>query len=102
MTGYRKILRDGGYPYIVRDTDATVDGFLLRDVDAQALRIFDAYEDEGQLYLRTDAVATVSDLVNVVDGLLTSLVSGLGSAVGGAAPATGTAAGAMPMVGSVA
>lgn len=53
LRGYRKLPSRLGYPYIVPDADGMVDGFLLRDVTAEALRAFDRYEDEEQLYRRT-------------------------------------------------
>ncbi|HXJ34749.1 MAG TPA: gamma-glutamylcyclotransferase [Candidatus Eisenbacteria bacterium] len=34
-------------------------GTLLEEIDAPALAAFDAYEDEGRLYVRRDAVVTV-------------------------------------------
>jgi len=52
LHGYRKVTPVGDYPYIVVDPTARVDGTLLLDVDAAALRAFDHYEDEGHLYRR--------------------------------------------------
>jgi gamma-glutamylaminecyclotransferase len=59
LTGYRKEMPSNDYPYVVPDADARVDGFLLYDVDADALRRIDHYEDEGELYRRTEVVVSV-------------------------------------------
>ena len=60
LTGYRKIVPPGGHPQIVPAADSQVDGFVLRDVDADALEIFDRYEDEGRLYRRTNVTVIVA------------------------------------------
>lgn len=60
LSGYQKIVPEGGYPYLVPDADGKVDGFLLRDVDSESLRLFDQYEDEGRLYRRTAAIVSVA------------------------------------------
>jgi gamma-glutamylcyclotransferase (GGCT)/AIG2-like uncharacterized protein YtfP len=60
LPGYRRITPRRGYPYIVPDAGGSVEGFLLHDVDAWALDVFDRYEDEGRLYRRTGVVVTVS------------------------------------------
>ena len=59
LSGYRKMTPAGGYPYITPDASGVVEGFLLRDVDAEALRVFDGYEDEGRLYRRTEVIVSV-------------------------------------------
>jgi len=59
LHGYRKVVPQNGYPYIVSDSGGTVEGIVLHDVDAVALRAFDAYEEEGELYRRTAVVVTV-------------------------------------------
>jgi gamma-glutamylcyclotransferase (GGCT)/AIG2-like uncharacterized protein YtfP len=59
LAGYRKMTPPGGYPYIVPDATAAVEGFVLLDVDTDALRILDAYEDEGRLYRRSTVVITL-------------------------------------------
>jgi len=41
-----------GYPVISPARGAQVEGLLLDDVDDDALRALDAYEDEGRLYRR--------------------------------------------------
>ncbi len=61
LSGYRKVVPDGGYPYIVPDADAVTDGFVILGLDDEALRILDRYEDEGCLYRRIEVVATVDD-----------------------------------------
>ena len=59
LSGYRKYMPTGQYPYIVSDNDGTVDGTLLCDLTADALRMFDAYEDEGRLSQRVEVTVTV-------------------------------------------
>jgi gamma-glutamylcyclotransferase (GGCT)/AIG2-like uncharacterized protein YtfP len=56
LPGFRRIQEPGSYPYILASVNHAVDGLLLRDVDADALRALDRYEDEGGLYLRTKVV----------------------------------------------
>ena len=60
LGGYRRFESPGSYPYIVPDPTSEVHGCVLRAVDAAALRAFDAYEDEGQLYRRVDVLITVA------------------------------------------
>jgi len=62
LPGYRKVVPDGGYAYVVPDAGAVVEGFVLLGVDDEALRIFDHYEDEGRLYRRIDVIVTVGNL----------------------------------------
>jgi gamma-glutamylcyclotransferase (GGCT)/AIG2-like uncharacterized protein YtfP len=62
LAGYRRCVPAGGYPYIVPDAAASVQGRVLHDVDTAALRIFDDYEDEGRLYRRTEVVVTLGDI----------------------------------------
>lgn len=60
LPGYRRVAPEGGYPYILPATNAVVDGVVLLDVHAEALRIFDRYEDAGRLYIRSEVVVTVA------------------------------------------
>lgn len=60
LRGYRKVTPQNGYSYIVADSGETVEGIVLQDVDAVALRAFDAYEEEGRLYRRTAVVVIVN------------------------------------------
>jgi len=60
LAGYRRHEPAGSYPYITPDPTAEVDGTILRNVDANALRAFDAYEDEGRLYRRVVVWVTVA------------------------------------------
>src|SRR4030095_5897687 len=57
LDGYERVEPAGSYPYVVPREKATVAGVLLDDVDDGALARLDAYEDEGGLYLRREAVA---------------------------------------------
>jgi gamma-glutamylcyclotransferase (GGCT)/AIG2-like uncharacterized protein YtfP len=59
LPGYRKVMPEGDYPYIVPDAGETVEGLILRDVDDEALRAFDVYEDE-RLYLRHEVSVTIA------------------------------------------
>ena len=59
LRGYERIEPAGSYPYVVPHEGGTVSGILLDQVDDTALARLDAYEDEGGLYLRRDAVAVV-------------------------------------------
>jgi gamma-glutamylcyclotransferase (GGCT)/AIG2-like uncharacterized protein YtfP len=58
LEGWRRVRPRGGWPDVVRDPGAHVDGALLDGIDAQALAALDAYEDEGRLYRREDASVT--------------------------------------------
>jgi len=55
LYGYRRFEPPGSYPYIVPDPTSEV-----HDIDAAALRAFDAYEDEGRLYRRVEVPITVA------------------------------------------
>ena len=57
LDGYERVEPAGSYPYVVPRDGATVAGVLLDDVDDTALARFDAYEDEGGLYVRREVVA---------------------------------------------
>lgn len=60
LAGYRKHIPVGGYPYVVADDGAAVEGLVLDDVDAEALQAFDRYEDAGSLYHRLEVAVTVA------------------------------------------
>ena len=60
LVGYRRLSPQGGYPYIVPDRDGVVDGLVLREIDADVLRAFDTYEEEGRLYRRTEVMVSVA------------------------------------------
>ena len=62
LLGYRKHTPAGGYPYVVPDDNGVVDGCVLQGIDADALRAFDEYEDEGRLYRRVEVTITVAGL----------------------------------------
>ncbi len=59
LPGYRKMTPEGDYPYIIADSAESVDGLVLCDVDEQAMRAFDLYEDE-RLYLRRQVKVVVA------------------------------------------
>jgi gamma-glutamylcyclotransferase (GGCT)/AIG2-like uncharacterized protein YtfP len=59
LEGYRRLTPPGGYPVIVPAAGASVDGLVLRGIDADALRVFDQYEDEGRLYRRLSVTVIV-------------------------------------------
>ena len=60
LRGYRRLPSGHGYPYVVPEAGGVVDGFLLRDVTAEALRAFDRYEEEGRYYRRTEVEVEVA------------------------------------------
>jgi gamma-glutamylcyclotransferase (GGCT)/AIG2-like uncharacterized protein YtfP len=60
LRGFRRVDPPGGYPYLVADDGAVVEGVVLGDIDAEALARLDHYEDEGRLYVRR-AVTVVVD-----------------------------------------
>jgi gamma-glutamylcyclotransferase (GGCT)/AIG2-like uncharacterized protein YtfP len=60
LDGYARIAPAGGYPYVVPRAGASVDGFVLDGLDADALRALDRYEDEGRLYVRTPVEVAVA------------------------------------------
>ena len=59
LDGFARHLGGLGYAYVVPAAGNAVDGFVLDDVDAAALRALDEYEGEGRLYTRATVVATV-------------------------------------------
>ncbi len=61
IKNFDKFISHLGYPYIVPSVGSWVDGFLIRDVDAESLRKIDAHEDEGQLYFRKQLTAIYGD-----------------------------------------
>jgi gamma-glutamylcyclotransferase (GGCT)/AIG2-like uncharacterized protein YtfP len=60
LAGYRRFEPPGSYPYITPEPHAEVHGDILRNVDADTLQVFDAYENEGRLYRRVDVWVTIS------------------------------------------
>jgi gamma-glutamylcyclotransferase (GGCT)/AIG2-like uncharacterized protein YtfP len=57
LDGFERVEQAGSYPYVVPRDGARVTGALLDEVDDTALARLDAYEDEGSLYVRREAVA---------------------------------------------
>ena len=58
LAGYRRVVPEGGFPFIVPQPDAVVEGFLLHELDEGAVQLLDRYEDEGHLYRRTAVVVS--------------------------------------------
>ncbi|MBI4523248.1 MAG: gamma-glutamylcyclotransferase [Deltaproteobacteria bacterium] len=58
LKDYRKLISTLGYPYIVPSKGSTVDGLLIRNVDAASLKRLDEYEDESRLYFRKPVIVT--------------------------------------------
>jgi len=54
LYGWARTIGAHGYPVIHPSLDDLVEGVVLDGVDAAALRAFDAYEDEGRLYVRRE------------------------------------------------
>jgi gamma-glutamylcyclotransferase (GGCT)/AIG2-like uncharacterized protein YtfP len=52
LSGYRRVLPPGGYPYVLPAHDEEVSGDVLSGIDDRALALLDRYEDEGTLYVR--------------------------------------------------
>ena len=59
LDGFRREPGAAGYPTVVPCPGESVTGLLLHDVDPDALRALDAYEDEGRLYARQPATVHV-------------------------------------------
>ncbi len=52
LPGYKKIDPPYSYPLLLPDPRHKVTGILLKNVDQEAIRKIDRYEDEGKLYRR--------------------------------------------------
>lgn len=52
LDDHQRITPARGYPYLVPQPGATVDGLLLDGIDPVSLARLDAYEEEGTLYRR--------------------------------------------------
>ena len=59
LEGFARILAGHGYPTIVPQASARVEGVLVEDVDAASLAALDVYEDAGRLYARRPAEVLV-------------------------------------------
>jgi len=59
LHGWTRSIGPHGYPVIDPARSARVEGLLLDDVDDDALRALDAYEDEGRLYRRQTVLVRV-------------------------------------------
>lgn len=58
LKDFRKLNSDRGYPYIVPEKGAVVEGLLIRNVDRRSMQKLDEYEGEGRLYTRKRVTAT--------------------------------------------
>jgi gamma-glutamylcyclotransferase (GGCT)/AIG2-like uncharacterized protein YtfP len=59
LDGWRRVLPRRGYPYLVPDAGAGVDGRVLEGLDDAGLAALDRYEDAGRLYHRRRVVVHV-------------------------------------------
>src|SRR4029077_19574691 len=59
LEGFARVTAAHGYPTIVAQPGARVEGMLLENLDAGALAALDAYEDLGRLYARGVAEVVV-------------------------------------------
>ena len=59
LEGFARVVAAHGYPTIVPQAGARVEGVLIEDVDAASLAALDVYEDEGRLYARRPAEVLV-------------------------------------------
>ena len=59
LPGFERFLPHNGYPYIVPNPSARVQGILLTGIDPTALAALDRYEEEGRLYHRRRVEVTV-------------------------------------------
>ena len=59
LAGHRRCWPKNDPPYLTPDPVSTVEGDVLEGVDAAALAAFDAYEDEGRLYVREGVDVTI-------------------------------------------
>jgi gamma-glutamylcyclotransferase (GGCT)/AIG2-like uncharacterized protein YtfP len=61
LRGFRKWSSAGGFPYILPEPGAAVEGLVVRGVDHESLSRLDRYEDEGRLYLRQKVTVTCGE-----------------------------------------
>lgn len=59
LHGWARTIGEHGYPEIRPAADGEVEGLILDDIDDDALRALDAYEDEGRLYRRLSVSVSV-------------------------------------------
>ena len=59
LKGFARVVAAHGYPTIVPQAGARVEGVLVEDVDAASLAALDVYEDAGRLYARRPAEVLV-------------------------------------------
>ena len=61
LSGFERFIPNNGYPCIVPNPRARVQGILLAGIDPTALAALDRYEEEGYLYHRCRVEVTVGD-----------------------------------------
>ena len=59
LEDFARVVAAHGYPTIVPQAGARVEGVLVEDVDAASLAALDVYEDTGRLYARRPAEVLV-------------------------------------------
>ena len=59
LEGFARVVAAHGYPTVVPQAGARVEGVLVEDVDAASLAALDVYEDAGRLYARRPAEVLV-------------------------------------------
>jgi gamma-glutamylcyclotransferase (GGCT)/AIG2-like uncharacterized protein YtfP len=60
LSGFERWISANGYPYIIPNPEARVQGILLSGIDPAALAALDRYEEEGHLYHRHQVEVTAN------------------------------------------
>lgn len=60
LFGFERLVPRNGYPYIIPNPGARVQGILLLGIDLPTLAALDRYEEEGHLYHRCQVEVTVA------------------------------------------
>ena len=61
LHGWTRRIGEHGYPEIHPAEGCMVEGLVLEDIDDDALRALDRYEDEGRLYRRVPVSVSVDE-----------------------------------------
>lgn len=61
LNHYMKIVPKGGFAFIVKQTGASTDGRILKDLSKEEIEKIDSFEDEGHLYLRRSVHVRIAD-----------------------------------------